>query len=176
MVTKIISSIMIGGWLNQSAMVLHDWLGPPKVLKWCHYLPCSLAITFCPFSKSRCQVHEHFLSAKDLNPILFEIPLMRPLLNVNFSGTGLPQSPLWWARLMPWWRWWSWWWSTWPTWSWSCWWGGGWEWMPGRNLSGGESHFSSFFFVAHFSWTKLDFCHRPPLSNVKGKVMQACFL
>ena len=48
--------------------------------------------------------------------------------------------------------------------------------MPGRNLSGGESHFSSFFFVAHFSWTKLDFCHRPPLSNVKGKVMQACFL
>ena len=47
--------------------------------------------------------------------------------------------------------------------------------MPGRNLSGGESHFS-FFFVAHFSWTKLDFCHRPPLSNVKGKVMQGCFL
>ena len=107
-------------------------------------------------------------------------------LNVNFSGTGLPQSPLWWARLMPSWRWWScwwstrwrwwaWWWLTWCWWSWSCWWWGGWEWMPGRNLSGGESHFS-IFFVAHFSPTKLDFCHRPPLSNVKGKITEACFL
>ena len=87
---------------------------------------------------------------------------MRPLLNVNFSGTGLPQSPLWWARLMPSWRWWSCWWSTrwrwwswwssiWCWWSWSCWWGGGWEWMPGRNLSGGESHFSGFFCRAFFS-------------------------
>ena len=32
------------------------------------------------------------------------------------------------------------------------------------------------FSVAHFSRTKLDFCHRPPLSNVKGKITEACFL
>ena len=64
MVTKNISSIttsiMIGGWLNQSAMVLHNWLGPPKVLKWCHYLSFSLAITFSPFSNQNVKFTDIF--------------------------------------------------------------------------------------------------------------------
>ena len=84
---SIITPIMIGGWLNQSAMVLDDWLGPPKVLKWCHSLSFSLAITFCLFSKSKCQAHGHFLTAKDLNPFYSKF------LSCVLFSTWISQGP-----------------------------------------------------------------------------------